>query len=148
MPKYTFECQPCNLQFSRTLKMGEHKDHVCPQCKKAAPRYYPGQGFAFDFAEGATPGNSGVSKHDNPTADQAVGSNADKRWAHYRARARVKDQVRAGGGTHKLIRRDLPGETEYEAMTEPVAKARRALAREAVHALASTNPTSESSEAR
>ena len=109
MPKFTFECSPCNARFTRTLKMGEHPHHPCPSCKKPAPRLWAAQGFAFDFAEGGkAPGNSGVTKHDYPTADNAVGRSSDKRWAEYAEREKVKKQVRAGSGLRTLNRTDSP----------------------------------------
>lgn len=113
--------------------MGENSSHTCPACKTAAPRYWPGQGFSFDFIPGAVPGNSGVAKHDHPTADQAVGMNADKRWGLYRERKKVKDAVRTEGATHKLVRRHIKdGSIEYQAMVPQEAVARASLAREAV----------------
>lgn len=133
MPKFTFQCTSCDLQFERTLKAGTHETHECPNCASPAPRYWPGQGFASQFQAGATPGNSGVAKHDYPTADQAVGSDADKRWEEYHARDQVKNKVREVGGTRKLIRKNVQGEgVDYQAMTEGQAQARKTLAKEAV----------------
>jgi len=132
MPKFAFECPACNTRFTRTLKMGEHPDHPCPSCKKPAPRHWAGEGFAFDFAEGGeAPGNSGVTKHDYPTADNAVGRSADKRWAEYNARAKVKKQVREQGGAHTLNRTDSPEKEgdrsyiQYTAIGEKEMKSRR-----------------------
>jgi putative FmdB family regulatory protein len=132
MPKYDFECPECNLQFTRALKMGEHPEHVCPNCGSMAPRQWNGNGFGFDFAEGKTPGNSGVSKQDNPTADQAVGRSAEKRWAEYDEREKVKEKVREVGGHRALHRAHGPGNThiEYTAAGEGVVKARKQLAGE------------------
>lgn len=113
MPKYSFECD-CGLNFTRTLKMGDHPTHECPQCSEDAPRVF--EGFGFNFAPGGSaPGNSGVSKHDYPTDDQVVGSDADKRWALYRERERVKDEVRRVGGERALIRKNGQGYVEYQA---------------------------------
>lgn len=106
MPKYTFECKSCNARFTRNLKMDDHQSHACPSCGGDAPRFWEGQGFGFDFEQGKTPGNSGVSKHDNPTADQAVGSSAEQRWGEYQARTKVKEKVREVGKTHALTRRN------------------------------------------
>jgi putative FmdB family regulatory protein len=109
MPKYTFECDSCNVRFTRTLKMGEHLTCACPKCREQVPRFWDGQGFSFDFAEGGkAPANSGVTKHDYPTADQAVGRSADKRWAEYREREKVKEKVRERGGSRALNRTDSP----------------------------------------
>jgi len=129
MPRYVFECQneSCNCRFDRNLKMGEHPTHECPSCHEEAPRCLEGEGFAFGFKVGeAQQGNSGVHKEDYPTADQAVGRSADVRWASYRERDKVKDQVRAGEGTHALIRQNGPDFVEYQAMSKPGLEARKA----------------------
>lgn len=113
MPKYSFECE-CGTQFSKTLKMGEHPTHECPNCEQEAPRVW--EGFGFSFAPGGSaPANSGVAKHDYPTADYAVGRDADSRWAEYRARERVKDKVREVGGSRALIRKNGQDYVEYTA---------------------------------
>jgi len=114
MPKYAFECPDCDLQFTRALKMGEHPDHPCPNCGVSAARQFNGNGFGFDFAEGETPGNTGVSKQDHPTADQAVGSSADKRWAEYAERDKVKKKVREATGHHAIRRAHGPGNQHIE----------------------------------
>jgi len=136
MPKYTFECPGCQTQFTRTLKMGGHEDHLCPSCGTSAPRFWGGQGFGFGFAEGSgAPGNTGVTKDDYPTADQAVGKSAQGRWQEQAARAQVKDKVREVGDTHALIRRHVTEEgkpaVEYEVGGEKVLKTRRKLVKEA-----------------
>jgi putative FmdB family regulatory protein len=107
MPKYVFECLECSLRFTRTLKMGEHPDHPCPECKASSPRLWNGQGFGFDFSapKEAAPGNTGVAKNDYPTADQAVGASAEKRWEEIDGREKVKEKVREGGGHRALSRR-------------------------------------------
>jgi len=133
MPKYTFECPGCQAQFTRTLKMKEHESHPCPSCGTAAPRYWGNERFGFGFAPSTTaaPGNSGVTKDDYPTADQAVGKSADGRWQEYDARAKVKEKVREVGETHALIRRHVTEDgkpaVEYEAGGEKVLKVRRQL---------------------
>jgi len=140
MPKYTFECT-CGLQFTRTLKLDNHKAHICPDCSQEAPRLL--EGFGFAFAPGGTaPANSGVSKHDYPTADYAVGSDSEKRWAEHNARERVKNQVRKEGGTHALIRKNGKGYVEYEAGTPDLLKKRRALVRESQEVSQKTKPNS------
>lgn len=133
MPKFTFECEFCATRFSRTLKMGVHKTHPCPSCKAPAARFWPGQGFGFDFAatEGTSSGNSGVAKHDYPTADQAVGRSADSRWQEMAARGEVKDKVREVGGSRALIRRTGKDSIEYEAGTDATIARRKALVKEA-----------------
>lgn len=141
MPKYAFECQnpDCGLSFERLLKVAEHLTHVCPACQETAPRVFEGQGFAFAFqVPKEKEGNSGVHKEDYPTADHAVGRDATRRWDYYRTRAKVKEDVRAGGGTPKLRRVDGQGFTEYEALTAPRADARRSLAHKAVAAMAAS----------
>jgi putative FmdB family regulatory protein len=125
MPKYTFECI-CTVRFSRTLKMGQHPTHKCPSCGAEAPRLF--EEFAFEFArQGKAPANSGVSKHDYPTADIAVGADADSRWETIRARDRVKDQVRKEGGHRALIRRQVDGGVEYEAGSDRLIENRKKL---------------------
>lgn len=133
MPKYTFECSTCNTQFERTLKMGEHPTHPCPACQGPAPRVWMGQGFGFDFAasQKAPPANTGVTKHDYPTADQAVGSSADARWAEYNAREQVKGEVREVGGNRALIRKNGEGFVEYRAGSQNLIEARKKLVKEA-----------------
>jgi putative FmdB family regulatory protein len=131
MPKYTFECVNCSTRFTKTLKTGVHPTHGCPECGEEAPRLFDGQSFGFDFAAGnGAPGNSGVSKQDYPTADQAVGRDAEGRWAEIDARNRVKDQVREHGGHRALIRRNGTGFVEYEAGGEPVLERRRQFVKE------------------
>ena len=129
MPKYTFECQECSVRFTRTLKMGEHPTHPCPECKAKAPRVWNGQGFGFDFSVPATaaPGNTGVAKNDYPTADQAVGSSADKRWAEIDEREKVKAKVREKGGHRALRRQHGPGNQyiEYQAGGQPLVDERK-----------------------
>jgi len=128
MPKFTFECA-CETQFTRTLKMGEHKTHECPACGKDATRVWEGFGFAF-APGGKAPANSGVSKHDYPTADYAVGSDADKRWQEHAAREVVKSKVRKKGGTHALIRETGKDYIEYKAGSDGLIKGRKGLAKE------------------
>ncbi len=125
MPKYTFHCQQdrCNLRFSRTLKMGVWPTHKCPTCKEEAPRLYEDFGFAFQAGAGAPNANTGVHDQDYPSADKIIGRSAESRWTEFKARQKVKDQVRAAGGG-ALLRRDGPGYVEYDAMTDNAKKAR------------------------
>jgi putative FmdB family regulatory protein len=113
MPQYTFDCR-CGLQFTRTLKAENHESCVCPDCGEDAPRQLIGQSFGFGFSPGSTPGNSGVTKHDSPTADQVVGRSAEVRWREYEERETVKDKVREIGGTRALRRRTYRDAIEYE----------------------------------
>jgi len=129
MPQYAFECE-CGLQFRRSLKMGEHSFYSCPNCSKDAPRYFEGEGFGFAFANTKANGNTGVSKHDYPTADQAVGSSAEARWKTLKDRDDVKKKVREVGGTHALVRRAGPDYVEYEAGGKPVVDQRKKLMEE------------------
>lgn len=130
MPRFTFECA-CGVQFSKTLKMGTHETHPCPDCFSDAKRVFEGFGFGFAVPPSAAPGNTGVAKHDYPTADQAVGSSADVRWQEITAREQVKKKVREHGGTHALIRRHGVEETktfvEYEAGTKTLLDGRKKL---------------------
>lgn len=131
MPRYTFECASCSTRFSRKLKMGEHPTHPCLSCGAEADRFWEGESFGFDFQEGSVPGNSGVSKQDYPTADQAVGRDAEKRWEQLRARDEVKDRVRQVGG-HRALQRQHGVEggkpyIEYQAAGEKLIKGRRKL---------------------
>lgn len=135
MPKYSFECQSCNVRFERVLKIGDNATHSCPSCKELAPRLWQGQGFGFGFAsgEGTQIGNSGVTKHDYPTADQAVGSSAEARWSEIQQRENLKKKVREQGGSAALVRENGPGNTyiEYAPMTAEQRSQREKLATEA-----------------
>lgn len=130
MPKYVFECPDCDLQFSRSLKMGEHPHHSCPNCGSQAERQWKGNGFGFGFAEGKTPGNSGVTKDDYPTADHAVGKSADRRWIEVTEREKAKEKVREASGHRALNRTHGPGNKhiEYKAGGEALVKVRKKLA--------------------
>lgn len=123
MPKYAFECQVCSTRFERTLKMGDHPTHECPNCREEAPRLFTGFGFAF-AAGGSSPANSGVHDHDYPTADKIVGRSAEERWAEYKEREKVKKKVRELGGTNALLRVDGSDYVEYDAMTPEDKKVR------------------------
>lgn len=131
MPQYTFLCAACSLQFKRRLEMGVHPTHLCPSCKKAAPRQWEGQGFGFGFAEtaGTAVGNSGVTKHDYPTADQLVGRTADAQWGVIHARNAAKAKIRDRGVA--LSRRDhVEGGqvvSEYTALSQGTFDSRKRL---------------------
>lgn len=147
MPKFTFDCA-CGLRFTRSLKMGEHPQHPCPDCGEEAPRFWEGQSVTHAFAPGGHPTNSGVSKHDHPSADQAVGQSAEQRWAEIGEREKVKKQVREMGGTDKLIRRNAPetktggsSYVEYTAASSKLIEARKALVKGAAAAEASEKGT-------
>lgn len=140
MPKYSFECG-CGLNFTRTLKMGDHKTHDCPNCGEAAPRLFEGFGFAF-APGGKAPGNSGVSKHDYPTADQAVGRSSEQRWEEYRARDKVKEEVRKVGGDRALIRRNGPDYVEYQAGNRSTVETRKKVSQELSEVLSRPAPDS------
>lgn len=133
MPKYAFECN-CGLNFTRTLKMGDHKTHECPNCQEAAPRVFEGFGFAF-APGGSAPANSGVTKHDYPTDDYVVGSSADKRWEEYREREKVKAEVRRVGGNRALIRKNGADHIEYQAGNDNTIKGRKKIRDELVSVL-------------
>lgn len=134
MPKFAFDCQNCQLQFTKSLKMGLHPDFPCPNCDAPAPRLYEGFGFSFAANPTAPPGNTGVSKDDYPTADQAVGKSSEDRWKVYNDRQAVKDKVREQGQTHALIRRHgVEGATpyvEYEAGGKPLIDQRKKILKE------------------
>lgn len=136
MPKYTFECSECSTRFTRNLKMGEHPTNTCPSCGEVAPRLF--EGFGFDFQEGKVSGNSGVSKQDYPTADQAVGRDAEKRWAELDGRGKVKDEVRRRAGSHALSRKQgVEGGkpyVEYSSTSDQLIDVRRKLVKEAKEA--------------
>jgi putative FmdB family regulatory protein len=127
MPAYTFECQTCDLRFTRTLKMGNYTTFACPNCCDEAPRII--EGFAFQFEKSGSPGNSGVHDHDYPTADKAVGRSAQERWALIHEREKVKSEARRLGGTHALIRHTSPDHIDYEPMNPAGIDARRELAK-------------------
>lgn len=129
MPQYTFYCKGCNLQFKCRLKMGDHKTHKCASCKGEATRVL--QGFGFDFAQTAatSKANSGVTKHDYPTADNIVGRSAEKKWDQIYARNVAKDKFRQETGAVALSRKDSveAGQivTEYKPLHRPQFDARK-----------------------
>lgn len=131
MPQYTFLCGRCSLQFKRRLSMGVHATHLCPECKGVAPRQWEGQGFGFEFQDGAgtAVGNSGVTKHDYPTADGIVGRSAEAQWGLIHARNAAKDRIRGQGVG--LSRRDQieNGQvvSEYTALPQGTFDARKKL---------------------
>jgi putative FmdB family regulatory protein len=134
MPRYVFECQDCNLRFERTLSLGAHVTHECPQCKELAPAVI--EGFAFGFVETpGAPANSGVHKDDYPTADHAIGKDSEKRWRMSHARDVVKKEARKQGGTDALIRHTSPDHLDYEPMSDVGRKAHFNLAKRAVEAV-------------
>jgi len=116
--------------------MGDNLLHPCPACSEDAPQVIDG-GFAFSFA--VTPqkeGNSGVHQDDYPTADRAVGRDAERRWGFIRERDKVKAEVRGASGTRALIRKDEPGgKLSYVAMTPEQQAEHRTVARKASRAL-------------
>lgn len=131
MPKFTFACS-CGAEFSKVLKMGEHPQHPCPECFGEADRVFENFGFGFAVSAKSSPGNTGVSKHDNPTADHAVGSSAETRWGEITEREKVKKKVREqGGGARALIRRQgVEGAktfVEYEGGTSNLIQGRKDL---------------------
>lgn len=114
--------------------MGEHKNHECPNCQEAAPRVF--ESFGFSFAQGSgPPANSGVTKHDYPTDDHVVGVSADKRWAEYAAREKVKSEVRKTGGNRALIRKNGTDYIEYEAGGQRTIEGRKKVRDEIVNVL-------------
>ena len=129
MPQYTFYCQSCNLQFKCRLKMGDHKIHKCASCKGEAKRVL--QGFGFDFAQTAATkqANSGVTKHDYPTADNIVGRSAEEKWDQIYARNVAKDKFRQETGAVALSRKDTveSGQivTEYKPLHQTQFDARK-----------------------
>lgn len=131
MPQYSFFCTTCSLQFKRRLKIGPHPTHTCPSCNRGAQRQWEGQGFGFGFAETAATdrGNSGVTKHDYPTADQIVGRSADAQWQIIHARNAAKEKIRNHGVA--LARRDAVANgqavTEYTTMNQGAFDARKRL---------------------
>lgn len=135
MPKYVFECQDCNLRFERNLKLDTHITHPCPQCGDEAPQII--EGFAFGFVEkpGATTANTGVHKQDYPTADIAVGRDADKRWDEIHVREKVKAEARKQGGTEALIRHNSRDYIDYEPMSDAGRAAHYRLSERAVAAM-------------
>ncbi len=109
--------------------MGDYKTHECPSCHEEAPRVW--ESFGFSFAPGGSaPVNSGVSKHDYPSADQIVGSDADRRWQIYQEREKIKGTVRKVGGNQALIRRNGSNFIEYSAGSQRTIETRKGLATE------------------
>lgn len=131
MPQYTFFCSRCSLQFKRRLTMGVHPTHLCPECRGAAQRQWEGQGFGFDFqaGSGTAQANSGVSKHDYPSADNVVGRSADAQWEVIHARNAAKERIRGHGVG--LSRRDQVENgravSEYTALPQQTFDARKKL---------------------
>lgn len=137
MPLYSFECEECNTEFERTLKMAEHLTHPCPNCGDPAHRMWDADSLAFAF-KGAQTGalaNSGVHADDYPTADRVVGKDAEARWAEINERERVKQEARAKGGTHALIRHNRRDYIDYEPMSNGGRVARRNLSKVALDAV-------------
>ena len=135
MPKFTFDCE-CGTRFTRTLKQGVHPFYECPKCAGEAPRLWDGQGFSHSFARGeGSPGNTGVGRYDNPSADEVVGFSADQRWGEINEREKVKKQVREMGGTRALMRRNGKEKgqdfIEYTAGNENLIEARKVLVKAA-----------------
>lgn len=89
------------------------------------------EGFAHEFvATTATAlANSGVTKHDYPTADNVVGRSAEAKWEQIHRRNDGKQKFRRDTGAVALIRRDLVegGQqvTEYTAMGQSRFEARK-----------------------
>jgi putative FmdB family regulatory protein len=126
MPLYEFECCYCSLQFKRNLAMDEHATHPCPNCKQVAPRIWAGfGGHAFQTSATAATANTGVHKDDYPTADHAVGKDAEKRWGFQLARNKLKAEVREKTDGGRLLRRDGQGYIEYEGMQAGHLEARK-----------------------
>lgn len=136
MPKYVFECQEegCSLRFERTLKIGDHPTHKCPNCEATAPRVLDQEGFAFAFAQPkeAAPGNTGVHKDDYPTADRIVGKDADLRWAQYDAKEKGKDAIRKATGSHALTRKQGKDFVTYEPLSKQDFDKRKQIAKRAI----------------
>lgn len=124
MPRYTFQC-PCGFRHSRTLPIGDYPTTSCPKCQQAATRVLDTFGFRFKASKTAAPANTGVAKDDFPTADTAVGRDADARWAEHEAREFVKNRVREVGGHRAIVRETHAGYIEYKAAGEPLLKTRR-----------------------
>lgn len=91
-------------------------------------------GFGFQFADspGTDKANTGVTKVDYPTADQAVGRSADLRWKMMKERDAVKAEARKQGGTNALIRRHSGRAIDYEPMSQAGREARKQLAKTAL----------------
>jgi len=114
--------------------MNNYIVHPCPSCGDLAPRYLEGEGFSFGFtgtSVGAT-ANTGVHKEDYPTADHAVGKDAESRWGVVQAREKVKEGAREQGGTYPLIRHTTRGHIDYEPMSDGGRVARRNLTKKAI----------------
>lgn len=137
MPKYTFVCDTCVVEFERTLKMGDHLTHECPSCSEQAPRVWEANAVSFGFKESpkAVPTNTGVHKEDYPTADHLIGKDADKRWEQIHAREQAKQEARQQGGTHALRRKNGEDYIDYEPLTAVGRDARRKLAKATIESI-------------
>lgn len=127
--KYVFHCS-CGLIFSRSMPVGNYKSLKCPSCSNPAPRKLD-EAFAFSFKEEGA-GNTGVHKEDYPTADHAVGRDADRKWALLHERQKLKQQARAMGQTQALMRTTTDRYIDYTPMSDAGIKARRRLVDKAV----------------
>jgi len=111
--------------------MGVHPTCLCPGCKNAAHRQWEGQGFGFGFEQtaGTAVGNSGVTKHDYPTADNLIGRSAEAQWGVIHARNAAKDKIRSHGVG--LSRRDQMEDgrvvSEYVSLSQGTFDARKRL---------------------
>jgi putative FmdB family regulatory protein len=143
MPRYTFVCDACVIEFDRTLKIAENLTHECPSCTGMANRVWDASGLSFGFADSpnAAPANSGVHKEDYPTADHLIGKDANLRWGEISEREKVKNAAREKGGTHALIRHTDPQHIDYEPMSGQGMAARRSLARAAIEGLRAQKPS-------
>ncbi len=131
MPKYEFECESCNVGFERNLKMGDHLTHPCPSCGEESHRVWDENSlasFSFKGGQSGSTANTGVHAEDYPTADRAVGRDAEARWGEIHEREKVKQEARKMGDTHALIRHNSRDFIDYEPMTQTGRQARRKLA--------------------
>ena len=110
MPNYEYQCQACEIVFEELLMSRDEvkrysKEHPCPTCKVPASRVMSRTNFQFKgTAEGdpTRPGNSGVHDLDYPALDKAVGRSANRKWKHYDARKKARDEVRKELGTNAV----------------------------------------------
>jgi hypothetical protein len=136
MPRYLFACDApeCELQFARALPRGTHESHECPRCGQRSSRTFEGQRTSHSFKKSGAPANSGVSKHDAPTADQVVGRSADEGWQIRDKRRKLREKVRREAQTTALRRVDTKG-PEGDVSYVPLGKSEHDDRRETVDAL-------------
>lgn len=117
MPAFLFFCSSCVYRFEKIVSSNVDK-YPCPDCGGSCVRTLEGQSFAHAFEEPAVPTNSGVTDYDHPSADKAVGRDADKKWEELTERKKFKEKLRANSGTHALQRTAMEAGNHFRALSK------------------------------